>query len=396
MRILRVASDLYPSIVGGIGIHVHEMSRIQAKRGHEVTVVTHQNTDQSPIEQKEDYITIRIPATVRIFGNTVSISLPLTLLKMRNQFDIIHAHSHLYFSTVVCAALRRLGSAPLIITNHGTFSQTAPAWLQKIYSPTIARWTFNSADRIVCYTETEKQQLSSLGVQADRINVIHNGIDTNAFLPSQDPPKNQILWIGRFTPGKGIEYLIDSFKAFSENHPGYTLHMIGRGLQKEEIVRKIQDLGLERSISLQDFIPNADLPEIYQQSILFVLPSLEEGVPRTILEAMSCGIPVVCTELPQLTDIVSGSGILVPVKNSQAIADAMSQIISSSDLARTLGENGRKRVLTGFSWDDTVCRTLDLYQEILGSDTEYQHRLSHGSDPSSQGSNTAPGTGGGK
>ena len=366
MKILRVVSDLYPAVVGGLGLHAHEMSKQQAKLGNEVTVYT-SNTDGRPIQElKDGYNIIRFKPILKIGGNSFVPMLFFKLFRTKNDFDIIHAHSHLFFSTNLCALVRRLGSPPLVITNHGLISQTVPMWVHKIYIPTIAKWTFKSADKIICYTENEKSLLVKLGIDSDKLAVIHNGTDTNMFIPCEkEKNNNQILWIGRFTPGKGVEYLIDAFNILVKEYSDFKLLMIGRGPLKENIEQKIRDLDLSKNIIIREFVPNSELPEIYKSSDVFVLPSLNEGVPRTILEAIACGIPVVCTELPQLVNVVDGCGLLVPVKDSQALAEGISKIVSDRDMAQKFGKNGRVKVVENYSWEDTVKKTVQLYEELI-------------------------------
>ncbi len=366
MKILRVVSDLYPVVVGGLGLHTHEMSKWQIKMGHEVTVYTSNTDGRQTHEYKDGYKIQRFKPILKIGGNSFMPTLFFKLIHTRNSFDIIHAHSHLFFSTNLCALVRKLGSPRLVITNHGLISQTVPLWVHKIYIPTIAKWTFKSADKIICYTEKEKSMLEKLGIDPDKILVIHNGTDTDTFVPcGKEKNNNQILWIGRFTPGKGVEYLIDAFNILLKEYPDFKLLMIGRGHLKENIEQKIRDLNLSKNIIIREFIPNSELPEIYQNSDIFVLPSLNEGVPRTILEAMACGIPVVCTELPQLVDVVDGCGLLVPVKDSQALAEGILRIISDRDLAQKFGRNGRDKVVENYSWEDTVKKTVQLYEELI-------------------------------
>ncbi|TAJ43684.1 glycosyltransferase family 4 protein [Methanofollis fontis] len=369
MKILRVVSDLYPSVVGGVGLHAHEMSRLQARAGHEVTVITYRtDSQQLSSEEGDGYQIFRLNAPIKIFGNSISFSLFQRLLKNFNSYDVVHAHSHLFFSTLLCTLVHRFRSTPLVVTNHGLVSQTAPAWLQRIYIPTVGKWIFQSADAIICYTETERSQLIDLGVPSSKIHVIHNGIETDVFIPSIScSPKKQILWIGRFTPGKGVEYLLKGFQIFSREYPDYSLMMIGRGPLKDEFIDMIKEMELGDKVTLQDFIPNHELPGLYQDSSFFVLPSLEEGVPRTILEGMACGKPVVCTELPQLVDIVSGCGMLVPLRDSEALADALSRLAEDPHLASSIGKAGRVNVVSHFSWEDTVSRTLDLYDSLISS-----------------------------
>ncbi|MCL0048583.1 glycosyltransferase, partial [Dehalococcoidia bacterium] len=214
IRILRVTSDLYPAVVGGIGVHAHEMSKEQVKLGHDVTVYT-SGADGRPMREfKDGYKIIRFKSIMKLMGNTFMPGLLFKLMRAKNDFDIIHAHSHLYFSTNLCALVKKLGSPPLVITNHGLFSQTAPLPIQKIYIPTIARWTLRSADRVICYTTEEKTKLEEIGIDSANIMVIHNGIDTKVFTPPekrQGKTSNQILWIGRFVSGKGVDCLISAF-----------------------------------------------------------------------------------------------------------------------------------------------------------------------------------------
>ena len=364
MRILRVAGDLYPAFVGGIAIHAHEMSKMQAFMGHEVAVYTSIWGDEPLEEVRDNYRIIRFKG-ITVFRNPISTSLFCRLYRERMKYDIIHAHSHLYSSTVFCALMRMLGSSPLVITNHGLVSQTAPIWLQKLYVPTVAKWAYDTADSIICYTETERKQLIDLGIHPEKISIIHNGVDTDHFTPLTNiAPKKQILWIGKYVPGKGVEYLLQGFQLFSREFADYTLLMIGRGPQKDDCLKMIEDLGLKEKVILMDFVDNEDLPEIYQQSSLFVLPSLEEGVPRTILEAMACGVPVACTELPQLVKIVSECGLLFPPKDPEALAAALSTLVSDHEMAQGCGRNGREKAVSMYSWSDTVSKTLDLYASL--------------------------------
>lgn len=365
MRILRVVVGVYPSEVTGIGLHAHELSRHQAKLGHEVMVYT-SNSVNGQQESYTNYNVKNFNNVLKVFGNPISISLFSELIRNRNSFDIIHAHSHLFFSTNICAFIKKMGSSPLVITNHGLISQTAPLCVSKVYIPTIAKWTFKCADKIICYTEEDKLALEHLNIDSDKLVVIHNGVNTDLFLPAQKKEKTgQLLWIGRFTPGKGVDYLIEAFKILLSTHPNLKLLMVGKGPLKDQAYQQIKNFHLEKNIIIKDFIPNCELPEAYRQSDVFILPSVNEGVPRTILEAMSCETPVVCTKLPQLVDIVTGCGLMVPLKDSEAIAKAVFNIISDEQLAKNLGENGRKRVVNNFSWSDTVSKTIELYGELL-------------------------------
>lgn len=367
-----MVSDLYPSVVGGLGLHAHELSKAQAKLGHDVTVITTKTDDQPNYEERDGYRIIREKSLISPLGNAISPALMPKLLREWREYDIIHAHSHLSFSTNVCATIRRRKDTPLIITNHGLMSQTAPRKLQEVYLPTVAKWTLRSADRIICYTEHEKTELIKLGIDIGKISVIHNGIDTSLFCSqSYDLNSRLILWIGRYTPGKGVEYLIDAFAQFRVRNPDFSLLMIGRGPDKDAIMERIRILGLGESITMRDFVPNDELPDIYRSARAFVLPSLEEGVPRSILEAMACGVPVICTELPQLMNIVSGAGYTVPLRDSSTIAERLEHLVTEPESSKNLSKEGIYRARHHYSWDDTVRKTIEIYNQVIGTDDQY-------------------------
>lgn len=367
LKILRIAPDIYPHVVGGIGIHVHEMSKEQVKLEHDITVYTASEDVDSDYNANEGYYVHNFKPLVKLFGNSIIPSMLFCLMKEQLNYDVVHAHSHLFFATNLSAITRKLGSTPLVITNHGLNSQTAPEWLQKFYNATGARLTFEAADKIICYTETEKNELINMGIKPEKIEVIHNGIDTDLFVPAIEPcyDKQNLLWVGRYAKGKGLEYLIEAFSILKKNYPDLTLTMVGKGPEKTHIVKKINDMNLENSVIMKDFVPNSEIVNMYHNSSVFVLPSLEEGVPRTILEAMSCGIPVVCSNLPQLTGIVGEGGLLVPLKNPQALADGISKILTDKSLGEEFRKNGRRNVVENYSWRDTVKKTTIVFETLI-------------------------------
>ena len=243
MKILRVVGDIYPDVTGGLEIHAHEMSKMQAHCGHEVTVFTSNNDNLPEVECKDGYRIIRYSRIIKIFGNSISLDLLIKLVKNRNKFDVIHAHSHLFLSTNVCALMRFIGSSPLIISNHGLMSASAPVWFNKQYLKTIGKWTLNRADKIICYTDGEKENLEKLGIDPRKIVVIHNGVDTTLFTcrtPEKTADKKQILWVGRFVTGKGVEYLIDALSHVLKKIPNTHLVLVGVGPEKPAIEDKIK------------------------------------------------------------------------------------------------------------------------------------------------------------
>ena len=365
MKILRVVSDLYPYSYGGLGIHAHELSKSIANKGHEVTVFSCEKENKLYHSIVDGYELYNFKPFLNFFGNAIAPSMLFSLFKKIKDFDIIHAHSHLFFSTNLTTFVKKFKKTPLIITNHGLVSQTAPINLQKIFLSTIAKWTFINADAVICYTPEMKKEMEIWGIPSNNVHVIHNGVNVEHFRPLDENKEYDIIWIGRYVPGKGVEYLINSISELQKEIKGLKVLMIGSGPLKKNIDKMVSEMDLTNHINFIEKISNIDLPVYYNKSKIFILTSLEEGVPRTLLEAMSCGLPVVCSNLPQLKKLVEGCGILVPKKDISYIVNVITEIMNNHELAKKLGQNARSRVLEEYSWDDTVNKTLRLYEELI-------------------------------
>lgn len=134
---------------------------------------------------------------------------------------------------------------------------------------------------------------------------------------------------------------------------------------QESINQKINNLNIGNNVQILTNVPNSQIAEYYLDSDIFVLPSLMEGVPRTMLEAMACGLPVVLFHLPHLSHIVRDCGFMVPMEDTEALSDALLTLLNDDDLAWRFGENGRKKIIADYSWDDTVQKTLCLYKQVI-------------------------------
>jgi len=203
-----------------------------------------------------------------------------------------------------------------------------------------------------------------MGITTD-IEVIHNGINTERFKPLDDvEKKNQILWVGRFIHGKGVKHLIEAFSLLKEDHEDMSLKLVGEGPLKEEIESRAEELGVRDCIFFEGIVDNEEMPEIYNESKIFTLSSLTEGVPRTMLEALSCGVPVVSTRLPQITDILDGCGSVVPQKDSKKLANEISGLFENEMVMEKYGKKGRAKIKENYSWEDTVKQTIEFYKKI--------------------------------
>jgi glycosyltransferase involved in cell wall biosynthesis len=369
MRILRVTQKLYPETTGGGAYHAHALSRDQAAMGHDVTVLTVTGGDDRPRhEERDGYAVIRRSVTTELLGNDLSAGVA-RFLHGAADYDVIHAHSHLYFSTNLAALKRGFDATPLAITNHGLYSQSAPEWLFRWYLRTLGRGTFDSADVVFCYTAADGRRLREFGVETD-IEIVPNGIDTERFRP--DGPTGDlietgdptILFVGRLVEGKRPSDALAAIERVRESHPDARLVFAGDGPLGADLERHAADSGLGSAVEFLGTIPYEAMPQLYRAADLFVLPSRAEGLPRTVLEALSTGVPVVTSDLPQLRSIVEGVGHTVPVGDVAGFAAALTDLASAPEQRTKFGEHGRKLVTAEYDWSDTAARTTARLERL--------------------------------
>jgi len=370
MRILRVAQKVYPDVTGGGPYHVHAMSRDQAAMGHDVTVLTVDADGDSGeaegrphVEERDGYAVVRFPATTAPLGNAVSAGVA-QFLRRADEYDVVHAHSHLYFSTNLAALARRLSGTPLAVTNHGLYSQTAPKWVFDWYLRTLGRWTFDSADVAFCYTDEDRDRLRGLGISVP-VAVVANGIDTERFTPAGPASEDvvgdpAVVFVGRLVEGKRPEDALAAFERLRERAPDAGLTVCGDGPLRGELERSVRERGLDEAVRFRGHVPYEGMPAVYRAADALVLPSEAEGLPRTVLEAMATDVPVVASALDQLVGVVDGGGETVPVGDVGGFADALAAVTADPNAYAP-----RAVVEDGYDWATTVARTTERLERIV-------------------------------
>lgn len=370
MRILRVTQKTYPDVKGGAPYHTYAMSRDQAEMGHDVTLLTVRFDKSLPhIEEREGYTIVRYDPVVSPMGNEISPGLA-QYLASADDFDVIHAHSHLYFATNLAALKRRLGETPMALTSHGMFSQTAPRTAQEIYLKTLGKWTFNQADVLFCYTDGVKERFRNRGITPP-IEVISNGIDHTRFTPDGgtstliDSDGPVILSVIRLVDGKRPKDTIDSVAHLRETFPDIHLYIAGDGYLREELEEYLSQEGLDECVTLLGNVPYDEMPRLYRSCDVLLLASEEEaGAPRVVLEAMATEKPFVITDMDQTTDLLTNTGMTAPVGDVAGIASALEEILSDATRQAEIGNAGRELVEREFNWQKTATETTRCLEEI--------------------------------
>ncbi len=325
-----------------------------------------------------------IPITRRLapFSNLKSL-FRLYRLMRRERFDIVHVH------TPVAAALGRIASklarVPIVIyTAHGFyFHDLMPRWRRRLII-----WIERCLGR--CCTEmlfSQSAEDAKTAIQErimpeDKVVYIGNGVSLEAFGLPPNPSlraelgldkKDKIVgFIGRLVQEKGVLELLEAMQQVVGEVPEAKLLVVGDTLMSdrdrrvtEHIKEFIERVKLQNVIRFVGF--REDIPHLLAIMDLFVLPSHREGMPRTILEAMAAGKPVVATNIRGCCEeVVHGvTGLLVPVGDPDALADAILRVLSDEELASRMGEAGRKRVEEEFDEKLVLERQSKVYHQLV-------------------------------
>jgi glycosyltransferase involved in cell wall biosynthesis len=170
----------------------------------------------------------------------------------------------------------------------------------------------------------------------------------------------RILFVGRFHEQKNLNFLLRQFARLPAK--SFELHLVGDGPQEKLLRNLANQLGIAESIVWHGWLPRAALPGIYRSSDCLVNPSLYEGMPNVVLEAMACGLPVLASNIKGHDEIVvnNETGLLFDLGEPDALISAFKRMLDV-DLRRRMGVSGRARAVTVFSWRTTAEKYLQLF-----------------------------------
>ena len=182
--------------------------------------------------------------------------------------------------------------------------------------------------------------------------------------------KNQILFLGRLAGNKGCHYLVQAMPRILESFPETKLIICGEGQEKGHILSLIRRYKIEKSIEMFGIVDFAKLVELFYTSLVYIFPSTDrlEAFGIVQLEAMSNYTAIVASDIPGPNEVMDEgkTGLLVPKKNPQAIADAVVALLADPEKAIEMGKAGRKLVETKYDWKVIAAQVVDLYNAALG------------------------------
>lgn len=247
-----------------------------------------------------------------------------------------------------------------VISAERSDPYTLPKMWQKLSS-----WAYSHSD--YCVFQLEKQR----DFHSDRVKK-KSFVIPNAFIPKGEPveaikeKRKVIVSAGRFVHQKGYDTLIRAFAKVSKMHPDYTLELYGGGEEKELYEQIIREEGIEGKVKLFDYVK--DVESVIAGCSAFVLSSRFEGIPNVLIEAMSVGVPAVATDCtpggPAFLTDNGKRGLLVPVDDVDAMADAICKILESPKLSEQLSEAG-KEICSLLEEKSIAKQWVDMFTQII-------------------------------
>lgn len=241
--------------------------------------------------------------------------------------------------------------------------------LQYVFLKPLFRRIWGSAASVIANSD-ELRGLALKTTPGLAIDIIYNGIDTDEFRPAEGEKIGPftILCVSRLIQRKGVDYLIRALPAIINRHKDVRLVIAGEGKMETELKELASGLGIADNIVFRGYVRHDDLPALYRDADVFILPSLWEGMSNTLLEAIASGLPVVVTETGGTAELVKdigigrGNGIVIPKEDSRAISEAVLRLLDSKELRTEMGARSRETALE-FSWEEVAEQYLKIYKE---------------------------------
>lgn len=357
--------DVKNPLGGGAEVHLHEIFSRIVNMGHEVTLLC--STFPNAIgEEKIGGIRIIRRGTRNFFNFIVPI---VYLLKFRHEhFDIVVDDINkipLYTPFYV--------RKPIVAILHHFFGRT----IFKEVGPIPALYVYLSEKLVrpvysrVCFavvSESTKAEMEAAGFRPEQLTIVKNCVDHSLYHPAQVPksPVPLMGYLGRLKKYKSIDHLLKAFAIVHQHVPDARLVLVGEGDDRPRLERLVDELGLRDVIQLTGYVSNAEKAEFLRKMWFVVNPSSKEGWGVTVIEANTCGVPCIASNVPGLRDSVldGDTGLLYEYGNIQELAQKMLLLIQTDDLRERLRQGAQAWAKT-FDWNREAEKMVALLRSVL-------------------------------
>jgi glycosyltransferase involved in cell wall biosynthesis len=381
-RILIFAAYFHPH-VGGYEKIVYELSRRLAQRDYEIDILTC-NTEKAPAYEELDGIHIyRLPCwnalnSLYPIPKPYPTSFKILRRLLHKNYDVVNTQTRFFITSFLGLIFAKLKRTPLVHTEHGTRHSIVPNkvidLISRAYDHSIGARIVKSAKINIGVSEAAREFLKHLG--AANAQVIYNGIDTSIFKREDTNFRRKlgissdamvITFVGRLIYAKGVQDLISAFSKVKDTAPQAKLLIVGDGPYRVELEKLAHQTDCHSSILFLGQKNQAELVEILSTTDIFVNPSYSEGLPTSVMEAASIGLPLIATDVGGTREIITTdkTGILVEARDVGQLAEELCLLLANAELREKLGENARILAERKFNWDKITEEYIKLYTSLV-------------------------------
>ena len=365
MKIAMFGHKRIPSREGGVEIVVEELALRLVELGNQVVCY---NRRRKQYDREYDFNGIKIksvPTLDRKGLAAVSSSFFAAILSAIGDYDIVHIHAE---GPAFFAWIPKLFNKKIIVTIHGLDWQREK-WRDRFGSWFIQKGEVNAvkyADEIIVLSENMKEYFKKKYNR--NTHFIPNGVNLPEVRKADQIEQlysikkdGYILFLGRLVPEKGISYLIDSFLEVNTN---MKLVIAGGSSDTPEYERKIKNKAKKDSrIIFTGFVQGSLLEELYSNAYLYVLPSDLEGMPLSLLEAMSYGHCCLVSDIKELTEVVEDKGVIFSQGDITALTNKLQNLCDHPEVVKKYKKDVENFICEKYNWNSITNKTLELYEQ---------------------------------
>jgi starch synthase len=398
VRVALLSREYPPNVYGGAGVHVAELAKALSRR---VDLEVHCFAGQAgpPSDLGPHALAHEAWSALarqRPEDAVLSVlSVDLAMVSSLEGFEV--CHSHTWYANFAGHLAKLLWGAKHIATTH-SLEPLRPWKAEQLgrgyeVSKFLEGTSLVAADRVIAVSGAMKQDLLSSypAIDPKRVEVVHNGVDAEAWSPRTskdalvrygiDPDRPYAIFVGRITPQKGLSFLL---QAVRDLDVGLQLLLCASSPDTPEMEAEVRsrleeaEASGRRVIWVRDPVPHEELAQLVTHARMLVCPSVYEPFGLVNLEAMACATAVVASKVGGIPEVVEDgvSGLLVPLSSRPGeegpdpefpsrLAQVMNRLAADQEAARAMGEAGRRRVLSTFSWEAVAEATLNVYRATL-------------------------------
>lgn len=336
-----------------------------AKRGHEVHAITQSKRVDGLVKERiHRFKAIQLNPHFSLD----TLSSPKIVAEVCKQYDIDILHIQMNSgSTEFMLPYIKSALPPLIVTFHLAYAAGGSvyttlfgiAWKASLFAS-------RKYDEVILVDPSQKPYFVSRGFSDDKLTVVRNGVEINLFKPDEnkrtDDDVTDFVYVGRLSYDKGVHILLDAFQQYHQENPDTRLTLIGDGMLKHQI----DDIEHNGSIQWIGALDHEKIPNILQRMDAFVIPQNIGGLGLSVMEAMSCGLPVVTTAIGETVNLLGeDEGILVKPDSVSAVVNAMRMLSEDKYLRQKMGVNCRKKIEENYSWNTQIGAIEEVYKRAI-------------------------------